>query len=82
MASYTVTSYDRRSILFTQTARCGMPRSDAMYAWRRDCVSTPRRASMRISATSAVDAPVAMFRVYWTCPGVSAMMNLRRCVEK
>jgi hypothetical protein len=28
-------------------------------------------------ATSAVDAPVTMLRVYCTCPGVSAMMNLR-----
>ena len=25
-----------------------------------------------------MDAPVTMFRVYWMCPGVSAMMNLRR----
>jgi hypothetical protein len=30
----------------------------------------------------AVDAPVTMLRVYCTCPGVSAMMNLRRGVAK
>ena len=48
-----------------------------MYACRRDCGSTPSRASIRMIATSAVDAPVAMLRVYCTCPGVSAMMNLR-----
>ena len=30
----------------------------------------------------AVDAPVAMLRVYCSWPGVSAMMNLRRGVEK
>ena len=39
-------------------------------------------ASTRISARSAVEAPVTMFRVYWMCPGVSAMMNLRRGVAK
>ena len=33
---------------------------------------------MRMIATLAVDAPVAMLRVYCTWPGVSAMMNLRR----
>ena len=59
-----------------------MPSSDAMYAWRRVCGSTPRRASTRMTATSAVEAPVAMLRVYCTCPGVSAMMNLRFSVEK
>ena len=37
---------------------------------------------MRMTATSAVDAPVTMLRVYCTWPGVSAMMNLRRSVEK
>ena len=35
------------------------------------------------SARSAVDAPVAMFRVYCSCPGTSATMNLRRrCCEE
>jgi hypothetical protein len=33
-------------------------------------------------ASSAVEAPVTMFRVYCTCPGVSAMMNLRFGVAK
>ena len=33
---------------------------------------------MRMIASVAVDAPVAMLRVYCTWPGVSAMMNLRR----
>ena len=45
----------------------------------RDCWSTPSRASIRMIATFAVDAPVAMLRVYCTWPGVSAMMNLRFC---
>ena len=59
-----------------------MPSSEARNACRRDCSSTPLRASIRISATSAVDAPVTMLRVYWMWPGVSAMMNLRRGVAK
>ena len=42
---------------------------------RRDWVRMPLRASTRIMATSAVEAPVAMLRVYCSWPGVSAMMN-------
>ena len=34
-------------------------------------------ASTRTRARSAVDAPVAMLRVYWRWPGQSAMTNLR-----
>ena len=59
-----------------------MPSSEAMKAWRRDCGSTPWRASIRMMARSAVEAPVAMLRVYCSWPGVSAMMNLRRGVAK
>ena len=33
-------------------------------------------------ATSAVEAPVAILRVYCSWPGVSAMMNFRFGVEK
>ena len=44
--------------------------------------AVPLRASTRISARSAVEAPVTMLRVYWMWPGVSAMMNLRRGVAK
>ena len=51
-------------------------------AWRRVCGSTPLRASIRITARSQVDAPVAMLRVYCSWPGLSAMMNLRFSVEK
>ena len=40
------------------------------------------RASTRITAKSAVDAPVTMLRVYCSCPGVSATMNCRRSVAK
>ena len=29
-----------------------------------------------------VEAPVTMFRVYWICPGVSAIMNFRLGVAK
>ena len=53
-----------------------------MNAWRRLCSVMPRRASSRRTATSAVEAPVTMFRVYWMWPGVSAMMNRRFGVAK
>ena len=39
-------------------------------------------ASTRISARSAVLAPVTILRVYCSWPGASAMMNLRRSVLK
>ncbi len=42
----------------------------------------PLRASTSTSARSAVEAPVTMFRVYWMCPGVSAMMKFLLAVEK
>ena len=42
---------------------------------------TPR-ASTRMSARSGRRGPVTMLRVYWMCPGVSAMMNLRVGVAK
>ena len=40
------------------------------------------RASMRMIARFAVEAPVAMLRVYCSWPGVSAMMKCRFGVEK
>ena len=45
-------------------------------------VSTPLRASTSSKARSAVEAPVTMLRVYCSCPGVSATMNLRFSLEK
>ena len=39
-------------------------------------------ASTRIIARLAVEPPVIMLRVYCSCPGVSAMINLRLLVEK
>ncbi len=59
-----------------------MRSSEARKAWRRVCSTMPLRASIRIRARSAVEAPVTMLRVYWMCPGVSAMMNFRRGVAK
>ena len=53
-----------------------------MKLCRRVWGSTPLRASIRTTARSAVDAPVAMLRVYCSCPGVSATMNLRLSVAK
>ena len=59
-----------------------MPSSEAMKLWRRVCGRTPWRASTSTIARLAVDAPVTMLRVYCSWPGQSAMMNLRRGVEK
>ena len=59
-----------------------MPSSRAMNVCRRVCGRTPLPASIRITATSQRDAPVAMLRVYCSWPGVSAMMNLRLGVAK
>ena len=59
-----------------------MPSSALMNAWRFDCSSTPLRASSRITARSAVEAPVTMLRVYCWCPGQSAMMKRRFGVAK
>jgi bifunctional enzyme CysN/CysC len=39
-------------------------------------------ASTSSTARSAVEAPVTMLRVYCSCPGVSATMNLRFSLEK
>ncbi len=59
-----------------------MPSSADRQAWRRDCSRRPWAASTRMTATSEVDAPVTMLRVYCTCPGVSAITNERSGVEK
>jgi hypothetical protein len=40
-----------------------MPSSEDSVAWRRDCSTIPLRASIRITARCAVDAPVTMLRV-------------------
>jgi hypothetical protein len=40
-----------------------MPSRADRYAWRRDCSTTPLRASMSTTAMSAVLAPVTMLRV-------------------
>ena len=71
-----------RSILLTQSTRCGTRSSDRITACRRDCSVSPWRASTSTRPRSAVEAPVTMLRVYCTWPGVSAMMNLRLGVAK
>ena len=43
---------------------------------------TPFEASIRMTARSAKLAPTAMFRVYSSCPGVSATMKLLFSVVK
>ena len=44
--------------------------------------ATYRLSNTSILSACAVEAPVTMLRVYCSWPGVSAMMNLRRAVEK
>ena len=80
--SYTSSDQSTRSILFTASTRWGTRSSERSTAWRRDCSVKPCRASTSTRPRSAVDAPVTMLRVYWMCPGVSAMMNLRLGVAK
>jgi len=62
--------------------KCLIPSSQQMNECRLVCVITPWRASIKMIASWHVLAPVAMLRVYCSCPGVSAMMNLRLSVEK
>ena len=59
-----------------------MPTKCAKYEWRRVCVNTPLRASTKIIAKFAVEAAVTMLRVYCSCPGASAIINLRVPVLK
>ena len=75
-------AYPTRSSLLTRAPRDGMSRSETRKLCRRVWVITPARASTRMRAGSAVDAPVTMFHVYCSWPGVSATMNFRRSVEK
>ncbi len=82
IAANTFSSYPTRSILLTARTTCGTRSRAAIAACRRVCSTTPLRASTRITVSSAVEAPVTMFRVYCTWPGVSARMNRRRGVAK
>ena len=71
-----------RSILLTANTTCLIPNRDTRNVWRLVWVITPIRASTRIIARLAVEPPVIILRVYCSCPGVSAMINLRLLVEK
>src|SRR5882762_1275145 len=48
-----------RSNLLIATSKFGIPSNEAMCVWRRVCGSKPLVASTRITARSAVEAPVA-----------------------
>ncbi|MNY22734.1 hypothetical protein D3C86_1563690 [compost metagenome] len=82
MAVNTVSLYPTISILFRHTTTCSIPSKDTRYECLIVCSTTPFLASIKIMASLAVEAPVTMLRVYWMCPGVSAMMNLRLSVWK
>ena len=58
--------------MFTAKTTWGIPSIVAMKVCRCVCSMTPLRASRSTTATSAVEAPVTMLRVYWTWPGASA----------
>jgi hypothetical protein len=75
-------SNPRRSILLMASTMWRMPSSELIKACRLVCGSTPLRASTRITASSQVEAPVAMLRVYCSWPGVSATANARSRVAK
>ena len=64
ISSYRSSDQSTRSILLIATRMCGIPSNDDRKPCRFDCVRTPFRASIRMIASSAVDAPVTMFRVY------------------
>src|SRR5918992_1503298 len=81
-ASKRSSAYPTRSILLTSTVTLGTPSSAAMARWRRDCSVIPRRASTSTSARSAVEAPVAMLRVYCAWPGQSWSTKRRFGVAK
>ena len=71
-----------RSILLTARMTFCTPNKTTMCVWRRVCTRTPFSASTSTTAASAVEAPVAMLRVYCSWPGQSATMNLRLGVWK
>ena len=82
IASNVLLSKSTRSILFTANTTVRTPSSSAARRWRRVCSTMPVRASTNSTTTWEVDTPVTVLRVYCTCPGVSARMNVRLGVEK
>jgi hypothetical protein len=71
-----------RSILLTASTTSRMPSRWAIAAWRRVCSTRPLRTSTSSTARSTVEAPVAMLRVNWRWPGVSATTKARRGLAK
>ena len=76
-SSYRSRDQATASILLTAKQIFPMPHSVQMRPCRRVCSSTPSRASTRITAALQLEAAVAIFRVYSSCPGLSATMNFR-----
>ena len=74
--------YPTRSILLTATIRWGIRNRERIRPCLLDWVRTPSRTSMRMIAQSAREAPVNMFLVYWTWPGVSMTINFLFDVSK
>ena len=74
--------YFAKSILFTAKIKCRIPTIEQILACLLVCTSTPFVTSRSKIATSAKEAPTAIFRVYSSCPGVSATIKLRLFVVK
>ena len=66
MASKIASEKPTRSILLTARTVSDTRSSEVTARCRLVCSTTPDRASTRITATSAVEAPVTVFRVYCT----------------
>ena len=56
--------YSTKSILLIAITTCLIPNNETIKECRFVWVATPWRASIKIMAKSAVDAPVVMFLVY------------------
>ena len=68
--------------MLTHSTRCGTSQQRGQERVPPALLDQALAGVDQDSARSAVEAPVTMLRVYWMCPGVSAMMNLRLGVAK
>ena len=78
--------YDSKALMIDQLESLGKARGSQSKEGQLDLslVTDGLEAEREqgITATSLFDAPVTMFLVYCSCPGASAMMNLRFGVAK
>ena len=77
-----LSKYDGQKIEYRDWVPSGIKAITWDVSYDRRGRPSPSWASTRMTARLAVEPPVIMLRVYCSCPGVSAMMNLRLLVEK